>query len=604
MCDDFRSHISSSPLSMNGRLAICFSDLLKMMWDNKHTVVPPMELKKLIAERRPEFAGSQQHDAQEVLTFLLDGLHEDVNKAPYPRPIVDDPSIEDKEEASVAREAWDGNSRRNDSEIVDMFQFQIRSEITFPDVGNRSLKFDPMVYLSLPVPKPPHVVKLTVISLGYPEVVPMKCNIIIPKSKLFKDLEERLSQELPIESDFCLAAPRRFVFTKNYENRVIQMWTGDQPISDIRSYDDVCAFEVAEPAAPPSAEVETDKSTIARPEPAVTGVGAASSSCPQPSLEKQSEVETSLPSTLPVLKHVVVQLRKKNGTGDFVLFAPSLPFAYWQGVTTNADIAERVMNSASRFKTFFGNSDLQVTLTIGNMYSRVEGAALSSEGDLFQVNTGEQLCLNFHDLDTLLADSSSDQAIPKLPQPEAAPTGTALAGPKPDELEVKLEQCLDSFQECEELAQEEWVTCEKTKQVERSQKKLDIWNSPDCLIIHLKRFGSELLAGPVEKISTLVKAPVDLDLSPWIRSPADKERGQYRLYAVVNHTGSLSFGHYTAYGRVGEGDDRPWYNFNDSNVTKIDKEPLVSEAAYILFYERVNSGASCSSNDASNNEPS
>merc|ERR1719460_2212601 len=101
-------------------------------------------------------------------------------------------------------------------------------------------------------------------------------------------------------------------------------------------------------------------------------------------------------------------------------------------------------------------------------------------------------------------------------------------------MEVTLEQCLDNFERREELAEDDWVTCEKTKKRERSLKKLDIWNSPECLIIHLKRFGSDTLAGPVEKIESLVRAPLDLDLSQWIRGPTSNDRAQYRLYAVVN----------------------------------------------------------------------
>ena len=34
----------------------------------------------------PQFSGYQQHDSQELLTFLLDGMHEDLNrikKKPY-----------------------------------------------------------------------------------------------------------------------------------------------------------------------------------------------------------------------------------------------------------------------------------------------------------------------------------------------------------------------------------------------------------------------------------------------------------------------------------------------------------------------------------------
>ncbi len=54
---------------------------------------------------------------------------EDVNRASYPRPIVEDPEIKDKKDGVVAIEAWEGNLRRNQSKIQDIFQFQIRSEV-------------------------------------------------------------------------------------------------------------------------------------------------------------------------------------------------------------------------------------------------------------------------------------------------------------------------------------------------------------------------------------------------------------------------------------------------------------------------------------------
>ena len=40
--------------------------------------------------------------------------------------------------------------------------------------------------------------------------------------------------------------------------------------------------------------------------------------------------------------------------------------------------------------------------------------------------------------------------------------------------------------------------------------------------------------------------PLDLDLAPFVVGPSSTS-AQYRLYAVVNHSGTLSFGHYTAY---------------------------------------------------------
>merc|ERR1719379_2082482 len=119
---------------MDGRLVTGFADLLDMIWADTHRTVSPTKLKTLIGEKRPEFAGYQQHDAQELLTFLLDGLHEDTNRIGYPRPIVEAPTWEGKEDIQIAQEAWEGYLKRNSSRIVEVFQFQVRSEVTFPTV--------------------------------------------------------------------------------------------------------------------------------------------------------------------------------------------------------------------------------------------------------------------------------------------------------------------------------------------------------------------------------------------------------------------------------------------------------------------------------------
>jgi len=42
--------------------------------------VAPRAFKHVIGQLQPQFQGYAQHDAQELLNFLLDGLHEDVNR--------------------------------------------------------------------------------------------------------------------------------------------------------------------------------------------------------------------------------------------------------------------------------------------------------------------------------------------------------------------------------------------------------------------------------------------------------------------------------------------------------------------------------------------
>ena len=66
--------------------------------------------------------------------------------------------------------------------------------------------------------------------------------------------------------------------------------------------------------------------------------------------------------------------------------------------------------------------------------------------------------------------------------------------------------------------------------------------------------------------------PNDEDVIKLIES-----RGEwvYELYAVLNHSGAISGGHYYAY--IKNLETKKWYNFNDDNVTEMDEEK-VSEA--------------------------
>lgn len=80
----------------------------------------------------PSFIGYQQHDSQELLAFLLDGLHEDLNRI-RKKPYVEMPDFDGKPDAEVALASWDYHKARNDSIIVDLFQGQFKSRLVCPD---------------------------------------------------------------------------------------------------------------------------------------------------------------------------------------------------------------------------------------------------------------------------------------------------------------------------------------------------------------------------------------------------------------------------------------------------------------------------------------
>lgn len=58
----------------------------------------------------------------------------------------------------------------------------------------------------------------------------------------------------------------------------------------------------------------------------------------------------------------------------------------------------------------------------------------------------------------------------------------------------------------------------------------------------------------------------------------------YDLYAVCNHMGTMTRGHYTAYCRNPA--DGHWYMFDDNHVQSLSEEQLVTAGAYLLFYVR------------------
>ena len=69
-----------NPLGMKGELCESFSDLMARIWEGGVTHVVPRLFKQRLGQFAPQFSGYRQQDSQEVLAFLLDGLHEDLNR--------------------------------------------------------------------------------------------------------------------------------------------------------------------------------------------------------------------------------------------------------------------------------------------------------------------------------------------------------------------------------------------------------------------------------------------------------------------------------------------------------------------------------------------
>uniref|UniRef100_A0A2K6GTI0 Ubiquitin carboxyl-terminal hydrolase n=1 Tax=Propithecus coquereli TaxID=379532 RepID=A0A2K6GTI0_PROCO len=145
-----------------------------------------------------------------------------------------------------------------------------------------------------------------------------------------------------------------------------------------------------------------------------------------------------------------------------------------------------------------------------------------------------------------------------------------------------------------------------------ARKQLLISAVPAILILHLKRFHQAGLN--LRKVNRHVDFPLMLDLAPFCSATCKNvnvgEKVLYGLYGIVEHTGSMRAGHYTAYVKVRtpsrkllehitgkknmSGLKEPdselagqWVHISDTYVQMVPESRALSAQAYLLFYERV-----------------
>ena len=129
--DYVRELNKQNPLGWNGRIAEEFGALLKEYWSEQYTVVAPKAFKQALGEFQPRFGGYQQHDSSELLSFLLDGLHEDLNRV-LKKPATSSVDSGGRPDEVVAAEAWEVYKLRNQSIIVDYMMGQLKSRVVCP----------------------------------------------------------------------------------------------------------------------------------------------------------------------------------------------------------------------------------------------------------------------------------------------------------------------------------------------------------------------------------------------------------------------------------------------------------------------------------------
>lgn len=143
-------------------------------------------------------------------------------------------------------------------------------------------------------------------------------------------------------------------------------------------------------------------------------------------------------------------------------------------------------------------------------------------------------------------------------------------------------ECMDDFIKSEQFDKNNMITCGFCGMKNNAHKKTIISSMPEILVIHLKRFMINNYGIVTQKISSMVKYPLELDITKY----GEGDIGTYKLFGVnmhhsIGYNDNANHGHYTSI--VINRNNNKWYHYND-NIEPIEVHRHEHKNAYMLFY--------------------
>lgn len=622
---------TENPLGTGGKLAVSFAHVMGNLWSGKERSLSPYKLKGIVGEKVCQFKGFMQQDAQEFMAFLLDGLHEDLNRIKK-KPYVEEVEGAGKPDAEVANEAWRRYKSRNDSVIVDLFQGQLKSKLTCPVCNKISIKYDPFMNLSVPLPKDQKILPVIIFFKDHKRV-PLKVVLKLTQDACVEQLTAAVQRITAIE-------PRNMRVCEVFGGKFHRTFDRRYSLSSVISSDIIVVYEVLseEEGGEEVYEVPIVQRTVcarvapsycascySRPGPGVAlrrctqcwGIGYCNQQCQKEHWTTHKKSCKRIPQHIgiPFIASIPASeatfQRLQSIAEEYAKYSVDVRpgeisrqnSLVREGETSSGETSPA--NDTSEEKgTDEASSPLQPrdgqprfyvkpVTAYGEGIVGQEGGRLSDQGSEL-LDLGRK----YLSIDWRNHPRSSGFVIAEEKDLECEEHSSCQTEKISESYSCSLKECLELFTEPETLSQNDAWYCPKCKAHREATKQLSVWRLPEILIIHLKRFSFRNILFK-DKITKLVEFPLrGLDMSRFTLGKddnEDKEGSLYDLFAVANHSGTVNFGHYTAFGRLAEA-DHPidglkteglgWRYFDDRSVTETTEERVISKYAYVLFYKR------------------
>ena len=535
----------NNPLGSKGELVSEFAILIKEMWYGTSNCVSPWGLKRAFSDFAKQFIGFFQQDSQEMLSFLIDGIHEDLNRVQV-KPVVSDPDPTGLTEEVLAQRFWKNHLDRNDSIIVDLMHGQYRSEVECPKCGKISLAFDPFLMLTLPIPEK-CLKSIEFIYVGKEGAT--KAKVSVPKGTTAGTFKGLACEMLRVR-------PEGIIMAETNMGSIKGLLTNS---SKVKKRNVVMLYDKFDEEEEDNIDPE-QSSHILFCDFRKKSYGYSGSIIGQPRILRIPAV-TSFKDLYHYVFGYLLKLKKEDCEDLEDKFRGKFPSFFTRVYTENlfslkvhnpyqfpCSFCEKIScpgcpipyedKTLSKYIKNCKEPHLRITVNFEQYYDSGLLTDVATHDNFFSSNA-----------------SSSQES-------------------------VNISECFELFSRKEQLDEQNTTYCSRCKEHLQGVKKMDIYRLPKILMIHFKRFKQKGYFS--SKNNKLVSFPLEgLDMSRFSLNCT----GIYDLYAVSNHYGSLEGGHYTAYGKLPDG---IWRDFDDSSVSTVANvdSNVVASSAYVLFYQK------------------
>lgn len=238
-----------NPLGHNGRMARAFGDLLAGLYQPRASgAFRPSSFKNALSYAQPMFSGYGQQDSQEFLSFLVDALHEDLNRIhnkPYTtNPDSEDDKVHDPGYIRTLGEKYRANHHaRNDSIAMDLFNGFYKNTMVCPICNKISVTFDPysLLTLQLPIDNTWQHDLYFIPKTGPPSLHKLDMD----KHASLKSLKRLFATKVQGVD------VSRLIVLEGFNHKIWKIWKDDEVVSDIGPSDIIYIYELAETPSNP-----------------------------------------------------------------------------------------------------------------------------------------------------------------------------------------------------------------------------------------------------------------------------------------------------------------------------------------------------------------